>query len=237
MNNKYQKLNSNELEKLFNSISYRYDLINDIISLRIHKKWKQKIIFLVKKISFKKKILDVACGTGDMCILLANNLQKCKIIGLDISDCMINIGKKKILYYGLEKKIKLIKSNVENIPFTSNYFDVITISFGIRNFEKIYNSLQEIYRVLKPGGSILILEFSIPDNFFIKKLYYIYSYYINIISNIISKNPNAYYYLTKSIKNFPHGKEMQYILEMSGFYYIKIIKLTFGITSIYIGKK
>lgn len=237
MNNKFKKYSSYELEKMFDNISYKYDLINNILSLGIHTIWKKQIIFYIKKIFINGIILDIACGTGDMCILLAKNFQKCKIIGLDLSECMINIGKKKILNYGLDKKIKFIKSNVENIPFRSNNFDIITISFGIRNFEKIYCSLKEIYRVLNYGGYIIILEFSMPNNFFIKKLYYFYSLYINNISNIISNYPNAYNYLTKSIKNFPYGREIEFILEMTGFSYTRTIKLTFGIASIYIAKK
>lgn len=226
-----------QIEKMFNVISKRYDLINHILSFGIDIKWRKKILYILNNTNIiKDNILDVASGTGDMTILLAKHFIKSNITGLDISQGMLNIAKKKILKKKLKNRIKLIKGDVENIPIESNSLDVVTIIFGIRNFENIEFALNEIYRILKPRGLILILEFSKPKNFFINFLYKIYSFYIFIISKIISNDPIAYEYLIKSIDNF-NSYNINKILTVIGFANYKIIPLTFGIVSIYQAQK
>lgn len=227
-----------QIEKMFNIISKRYDLINRILSFGIDIKWRKKILYILNNNNIiKSNILDVASGTGDMTIMLAKYFIQSNITGLDLSQEMLNIAKKKILKKNIKNNIKLIKGDVENIPIESNTFDVVTIIFGIRNFENIESSLNEIYRILKPKGLILILEFSKPKNLFIKFIYKIYSFYILIITKIISNDPIAYEYLIKSIDRFTSVCNINKILKSIGFSYNKIIPLTFGIVSIYQAQK
>lgn len=231
-----------QIEKMFNIISKRYDFINRILSFGIDIKWRKKILYILNNNILnnnnikKYNILDIASGTGDMTIMLAKQFINSNIIGLDISQSMLNIAKQKILKKKLKNRIHLIKGDVENIPIKSNTFDIVTVIFGIRNFENIEYSLNEINRVLKPKGVILILEFSTPNNYFIKFLYKIYSLYIFFISKIFSNEPNAYKYLIKSIEKFS-SVDINKFLKLNGFYYDKVIQLTFGIVSIYKAQK
>lgn len=228
-----------QIKKMFNNISKKYDLLNHILSLGIDSIWRKKTIFLLKKFYNHSygNILDIASGTGDMSILLANNFANAKIIGLDISEGMLNIAKKKILNHKLKKNINFIQGDVENMPFQDNFFDLITLSFGIRNFDNINLSLQEINRILKSGGYFIILEFSKPDNYLIKILYKLYSKYIIYITKKIVNDSYAYPYLIESIKYFPYGSNLIKKIVLSNFLHIQTNKLTFGIVSVYIIKK
>lgn len=229
--------NKIEIEKMFNKIAKKYDLMNRILSFGIDIKWRNEILYILKNTNIMKShILDVASGTGDMTIILAKHFLQSNIIGLDLSQEMLNIAQKKILNKKLTNRIKLIKGDVENIPMDSNTVDVVTIIFGIRNFENIESSLNEIYRILKPKGLILILEFSQINNLFINSLYKIYSFYILMISKLLTNEPLAYKYLIKSIQKF-RDVNINQILHKIGFSYSQVIPLTFGIVSIYTAHK
>ncbi|ADM90031.1 ubiquinone/menaquinone biosynthesis methyltransferase [Candidatus Karelsulcia muelleri CARI] len=226
---------TDQIEKMFDIISYKYNFINLIISLGNDIKWRKKISDII--FNYKpKNLLDLATGTGNLPIILANKIKNINILGIDISKNMIKIGKKKIkIFY---KNIKLIKADCQKIFFLKkNKFDLVTIVFGIRNFENINNVLKEIYRVLKKKGVLIILEFSISNNNF-KYIYNIYSKYIllNII-NFLTKNFFAYKYLLKSIKKFSQYVNIEILLKNFNFKNINILKLTYGIVSIYIANK
>lgn len=229
-----------KLKNMFDHIANKYDLINHILSFGIDFVWRRKTIHLLYKFSEKKiqKILDLATGTGDLAILLANKFEHAYITGLDPSDKMLKIAEQKIKNNFFEKRIKTIQGYSQNIPFQNETFDIVTIAFGIRNFQYIHHSIQEIYRILKPSGILAILEFSKPSNYWIKKIYYFYFHFVKKIGNFISKNHFAYSYLKESILSFPYcNKKMNKLLKDHKFNPIHVQELTFGIVSIYLVKK
>ncbi|WP_185882866.1 bifunctional demethylmenaquinone methyltransferase/2-methoxy-6-polyprenyl-1,4-benzoquinol methylase UbiE [Blattabacterium cuenoti] len=239
----YFSLKSKEkkINKTFNHISKKYDIINKILSLGLDFFWRKKSIFLLSQIKNRKiqKILDIATGTGTFAILLANQFNKAKIIGLDPSIQMIKIAKNKIENNYLKKKIKFIKGYSQNLPFEDNTFDLATVSFGLRNFQYIHISIKEIFRILKPFGYLEILEFSYPSNSLIKKVYNFYSnVVISNLGGFLSNNYFAYNYLKESIKNFSfNGNKMKKLLNYHNFDVFCIKKLTFEVVSIYLSRK
>ncbi|WP_185876753.1 bifunctional demethylmenaquinone methyltransferase/2-methoxy-6-polyprenyl-1,4-benzoquinol methylase UbiE [Blattabacterium cuenoti] len=239
--NKYSfSLKEKKIKNMFNHIACKYDLINHIISFGIDFFWRKKIVYLLDKFNKKKtkNILDLATGTGDLAILLAKKFNKAKITGLDPSEKMLKKSEEKIKNNSLGKKIKLIQGYSQNIPFKNETFDMVTISFGIRNFQNIDLSIREIYRVLKPFGLLGILEFSRPSNSFIRKIYEIYSHILMKIGGMLSKNYFAYNYLVKSIQLFPYyGNIMNNLIKNYKFDMICTKKLTFKIVSIYLFTK
>jgi demethylmenaquinone methyltransferase/2-methoxy-6-polyprenyl-1,4-benzoquinol methylase len=225
-----------QVEKMFNEIAFRYDLLNQLLSFGIHKRWRKKSIAFLKE-NNPKLILDVATGTADFAID-AINLNPEKIIGIDISEEMLAIGRKKIEEKKLSDKIQLQQADSENLPFPENYFDAATVGFGVRNFENLEKGLSEVCRTLKKGGTFVILEFSIPEKFPMKQLYHFYlSTICPLAGKMVSKNPVAYEYLFKSVKNFPYGEKFKNILLNCGFSEVSIFPQTFGITTIYVAKK
>lgn len=221
-----------QVEQMFDNISGKYDLLNRILSMGIDVRWRKKVVKSVKKAN-PKKVLDIATGTGDLAIQIAKSTQA-QITGFDLSAGMLEVGRKKVTKEKLDDRIEMIQGDAENMPFENNSFDVITVAFGVRNFENLKKGLDEIYRVLKPGGKFIILEFSQPESFPMKQLYAFYSK--NILPKIgkqISKDESAYTYLPDSVKAFPYGEEMKKILKNSNFSKSSDKKLTFGIASIY----
>jgi len=191
-----------QVTTMFNAIAYRYDFMNNLLSLGIHKSWRRKTVRLLRPLK-PQLILDVATGTADFAIE-AMKLSPVKITGVDISEGMLNLGKVKVSKRNLDKHIELMLADSENLPFESNSFDAITIGFGVRNFEHLEKGLAEMYRVLKPGGMIAILEFSKPKNFPIKQLYNFYFKRITpLAGKIFSKDSSAYTYLPESVQAFP----------------------------------
>ncbi len=228
-----------QVEKMFNEIAHRYDFINQLLSFGIHKFWRRKTIRLLSTtLSTKNSILlDVATGTADFAIdsLLLNPE---KIIGIDIANDMLAVGKNKLINKNLSEKIELIQANSEELPFADNFFDAATVGFGVRNFENLEKGLLEVSRTLKKGSSFAILEFSIPERFPMKQLYNMYLKYIcPFLGRLISKNPVAYNYLFESVEKFPHGEKLNAILLKSGFSSAVAYPQTFGIVTIYIAKK
>lgn len=229
------KSKKEQVAEMFDNIAPKYDMLNHILSFGIDKLWRRKAINILKK-NNPKIILDVATGTGDFAIA-ACRIKPSKIIGIDISKEMLLKGRKKIK----KKKfscIELQEGDSENITFENNFFDAATVAFGVRNFENLDNGLKEIVRVLKPGGIVIILEFSKPIKFPFKQFYSFYSYtLLPLMGRIISKDKTAYTYLPDSINEFPHGKDFLNILVQAGLKNVKQIPLTFGIASIYTGNK
>jgi demethylmenaquinone methyltransferase/2-methoxy-6-polyprenyl-1,4-benzoquinol methylase len=224
---------------MFNEIAFRYDLLNQLLSFGIHNLWRKKAIRLL---AFQlqtphSRLLDIATGTADFAIE-ATSINPKKIIGIDIAEEMLVIGRKKIEQKKLSHVIDLIKADSENIPLPSNHFDAATVGFGVRNFENLEKGLSEICRTLKKGGALAVLEFSIPEKFPMKQLYNFYLKYIcPLLGRIISKNPVAYTYLFKSVSGFPYGEKFKNILLSSGFSQAEVLPQTFGIVTIYLAKK
>ncbi|MBK7764079.1 MAG: bifunctional demethylmenaquinone methyltransferase/2-methoxy-6-polyprenyl-1,4-benzoquinol methylase UbiE [Bacteroidetes bacterium] len=221
-----------QVEQMFDSIAGKYDFLNRLLSLRIDVLWRNKVVKLLKPYQ-PKLILDVATGTADLALTLMK-LNPTKIVGLDLSQNMLNIGQQKIDKLGFQNTIELVKGDGENLPFESNSFDAVTVAFGVRNFEHLEPGLREIYRVLKPGGQFIILEFSKVKTFPLKQFYYIYFSYITpAIGKLFSKDSKAYTYLPNSVKVFPEGEELCVILQQSGFKQTICKPQSFGIASIY----
>ena len=226
----------NQIKTMFNSIYQEYDLINNLITFGLHKNWKKQIVDISKSLN-PKRILDVATGTADIAIALTK-IKNCEIIGMDLSSNMLDIGDKKIKELDLEKSIKLEPGDVENLKYDDNYFDVVTVGYGVRNFENLKKSLDEIYRVLKKNGTLIILETSVPKNKIIKLFYNFFTkFYVKLIGLLFSKNFEAYSYLQKSASNFPHGNEFTNILKNSKFTSISQDIKLFGASTIYTANK
>ena len=225
-----------QVAKMFDTISNEYDGLNRVISFGIDIKWRKKVVKLVGATK-PDKILDIATGTGDLAINLTET-KASKIIGLDISEGMLNVGRKKVEKLHLNNQIEMVYGDSENIPFETDYFDAITVAFGVRNFETLEKGLAEIYRVLKPNGTFVVLETSIPTKTPYKQGYKIYAKYIlPLIGKLFSKDKTAYKYLSDSAAAFPYGKAFNNILEKIGFIDIENKPQTLGVASIYIAKK
>lgn len=235
----YKDKNTSKKEQIatmFNSISGKYDFLNHFLSLGIDILWRKRAVRLLKKYQ-PKLILDIATGTGDFAIE-ALSLNPEKIIGVDISEGMLSIGREKLIKKNLTDKIELLSGDSEVLPFEDNFFDAVIVSFGVRNFENLEKGLSDMLRVLKPGGKVLILEFSKPKLFPFKQIYRFYFQWIlPKIGKLISNNHAAYTYLPDSVEAFPDGDDFLNILYKIGFQKNQCTPLTLGISSIYSGSK
>ena len=226
-----------QVSSMFNNIAKHYDFLNRFLSLGIDVIWRKKAISLLKD-EQPKYILYVATGTADVAIETANKLSPEKIIGIDISTEMLAVGRQKIKKEGLDTIIELKDGDSENLPFSDNTFDAVTVAFGVRNFENLEKGLAEMRRVLKDNGKVIILEFSRPKIFPFKQLFYFYfKNILPLIGRITSKDPKAYTYLFESVQAFPEGKDFTTILEKLGYSHTQHISLTLGICSIYSARK
>ena len=227
---------SNLNKEMFDSISKEYDFINNLITFGFHKKWKKEIVEISKKIK-PKKILDLATGTADIAIELST-IENCKIIAVDPSSKMLKIGERKIQKHNIKSNIYLEEGTAENLKYSDGTFDIVTIGYGVRNFTNLNNSLNEIYRVLKKDGLLIILETSLPTNPLMSFFYNIHTkIYVRLIGKMFSNNSNAYQYLESSAKIFPYGEEFKKILRDANFIdIIEEVKL-FGASTLYISKK
>lgn len=225
-----------QVAQMFDTISGNYDGLNRVISFGIDIKWRKKVLRLVAAKN-PQTILDIATGTGDLAILMAQT-SATEIIGADISEGMMEVGRKKVSEKGLDSKIKLVYGDSENLPFQDNYFDAITVAFGVRNFETLEKGLAEILRVLKPGGIFVILETSVPTKFPYKQGYSFYTKnLLPLIGRLFSKDRSAYAYLCESASVFPHGEALNNILRKIGFIEVKNMPQTFGVATIYSASK
>lgn len=225
-----------QVAQMFDTISGNYDGLNRVISLGIDVKWRKKVLKLIASKN-PERILDIATGTGDLAILMAQTGAK-EIIGADISEGMMEVGRKKLKEKKLDDRIQLVYGDSESLPFEENHFDAITVAFGIRNFETLEKGLAEILRVLKPGGIFVILETSVPTKFPYKQGYKLYTkYMLPLVGRLFSKDRSAYTYLCESASVFPHGEALNNILRKIGFIEVKNMPQTFGVATIYSASK
>ncbi|WP_025742898.1 bifunctional demethylmenaquinone methyltransferase/2-methoxy-6-polyprenyl-1,4-benzoquinol methylase UbiE [Aquimarina pacifica] len=225
-----------QVTEMFDTISENYDGLNRVISFGIDIKWRKKVVSLVKNTN-PKRILDVATGTGDLAINLSET-GALEIIGLDISKGMLSIGRKKILDKKLENVITMVQGDSEKLTYDDHYFDAVTVAFGVRNFENLEKGLSEIYRVLKPGGTFIVLETSIPTKTPYKQGYKLYTTRIlPLIGKLFSKDKSAYSYLSESAAAFSYGEAFNNILKKIGFIEVKDNPQTFGVATIYVATK
>ena len=224
------------VQGIFNDIAPSYDRLNHFLSLNIDKKWRRKAIRCLQG-NDKGKLLDVACGTGDFSIA-ASQAGVSRIIGIDISEKMLEIGRKKVEAAGLAAKIDLRYGDSERMEIADETFDAVTVAFGVRNFEHLEIGLKEMYRVLKQEGKVVILEFSMPRYFPMRQLYRFYFRHIlPLVGGWISGNKGAYVYLPESVSRFPQGNDFLQILSVCGFKRTFQKRLTFGVASLYVGYK
>lgn len=225
-----------QVATMFDTISKEYDGLNRVISFGIDVKWRKKVVALVKEHK-PEIILDIATGTGDLAINLAKTGAS-RIIGLDISQGMLDVGNQKIEKKNLNETIEMVLGDSENMPFEDSSFDAITVAFGVRNFETLEKGLKEILRVLKPSGVFVILETSVPTKSPYKQGYKLYTkHLLPVIGRVFSKDQSAYKYLSESASVFPHGEELNNILRKIGFINVKDDPQTFGVATIYSASK
>ena len=225
-----------QVEAMFDAIAPKYDLLNRVLSAGIDQRWRSRLIEMGRETN-PRRILDVATGTADVAIKAAA-LSPEKIIGIDISEQMLEIGRQKIQQKGLSDLIKLQQGDSSRLPFSDRQFDLITVSFGVRNFEDLDQGLAQMHRVLRENGTALILEFSQPRAFPIKQLYGFYSRYVlPTIGTLVSRDRGAYHYLPASVAAFPSGDDFLNRMKAAGFRDLSYEPQTFGIASIYRGRR
>ena len=226
-----------QVARMFDSIAFKYDFLNRFLSAGIDVQWRKKAISQLKSLH-PQQVLDVATGTGDVAIMTYNQLKPAKITGIDISEGMLELGRKKIEKMGLEPFISLENGDSETINYPDNTFDAITVAFGVRNFENLEKGLKEMYRVLKPGGKLVVLEFSRPKQAGFKNLY---NLYMNVVApgvgKLFSKNRAAYQYLNDSVQSFPERDQFMQIVQSTGYKDTYFKPLSLGICCIYCGSK
>ncbi|MCE2712199.1 MAG: bifunctional demethylmenaquinone methyltransferase/2-methoxy-6-polyprenyl-1,4-benzoquinol methylase UbiE [Cryomorphaceae bacterium] len=233
---KEDRTKKEEVAEMFDKISVRYDFLNHFLSLGIDKLWRKKAVKLLREIK-PQRILDLATGTGDFAIALLR-LNPKEIVGMDISDGMLEVGRKKMRKHGFENIISMRNGDSEALPFDDNYFDALTVGFGVRNYENLEKGLAEMLRVVRKDGKLVILEFSKPKKFPVKQYYAFHSkYIIPFFGKRISKDEKAYAYLPESVAAFPEGREFELILEKIGYKDVRSKLLAGGIATIYTGIK
>ena len=225
-----------QVKQMFDTISGNYDDLNRVISFGADIKWRKKVVRMVNEIA-PDSVLDIATGTGDLAIQMEQTTAS-RIVGLDISPGMLEVGKKKVAAAGLSGKVEMILGDSESLPFDENTFDAITVAFGVRNFENLEKGLSEIYRILRKGGRLVILETSVPTKTPYKQGYKLYSKIIlPSIGKLFSKDKTAYKYLSESASIFPYGKKFNNILHKIGFINVEDLPQTFGVATIYCASK
>lgn len=226
-----------QVADMFDNIAFKYDFLNRFLSAGIDITWRKKAIKQLASLQ-PKKVLDVATGTADVALMTYDILKPTNIIGIDISEGMLDLGRQKITAKGLQNTIQLYKGDSENIAFDDNSFDAITVAFGVRNFQNLLKGLQEMKRVLQPGGKLVVLEFSKPKNVVFKQFY---NLYMNVIApsfgKLFAKNKDAYQYLNDSVQAFPEGQTFLNIMHEAGFTQTYLKSLSLGICTIYCGVK
>lgn len=230
------KSKKQEVAEMFNNISKRYDFLNHFLSLGIDKIWRKKAVNMLKDIK-PQRILDLASGTGDFAIE-SLRLNPKEIIGMDISEGMLEVGREKMKKNGYDNVISMRLGDSEDLPFEDNYFDALTVGFGVRNYENLEKGLAEMLRVVRPGGKLIILEFSKPKKFPVKQYYAFHSkYIIPFFGKRISKDDKAYAYLPESVAAFPEGKDFEDILVKLNYKNVGSKLVAGGIATIYYGTK
>ena len=234
---KHSELGKKEqVTQMFDTISKNYDGLNRVISFGIDIKWRKRVVAILKE-KKPKAILDIATGTGDLAINMIETGAE-RIVGLDISPGMLEVGKEKVQNKNLANTIEMIVGDSENLPFDENTFDAVTVAFGVRNFETLEKGLAEIHRVLKPTGTFVVLETSVPTKTPFKQGYRFHcNYILPLVGRLFSKDRSAYTYLSESAAVFPHGENFNNILRKIGFIEVENKPQTFGVASIYVATK
>ena len=226
-----------QVERMFNHIAPTYDQLNHTLSMGIDRSWRRKAIHTLRPYH-PQQILDIATGTGDFAILACRELQPQSLIGADISEGMMEVGREKVQQAGLADKVSFAREDCTALSFADATFDAVTVAFGVRNFEHLDIALGEMCRVLRPNGHLVILELSTPDRFPMKQLFTLYSKVVMpLIGKLISKDNSAYTYLPESIRAFPQGEVMQRSIRNAGFSQVRFWRLTFGICTLYVATK
>lgn len=225
-----------EVAEMFNNISGKYDFLNHFLSLGIDKLWRKKAVKMLKEIQ-PKRILDIATGTGDFAIE-SLSLAPTEVVGIDISEGMLEKGREKMVKRKVDNIVSMRLGDSEDLPFEDNYFDALTVGFGVRNFQNLEKGLAEMLRVVRPGGKLIILEFSKPKKFPVKQYFQFHSkYIIPFFGKVISKDASAYTYLPESVAAFPEGKDFEDVMKKMNYKNIAAQTVSGGIATIYSGTK
>lgn len=226
-----------QVAEMFDHIAPKYDLLNQVLSLGIHKGWRRKTIKKLRDLK-PRIIMDVATGTGDLAIEAVRQLNPEKVVGVDISEGMMRLGREKVKAKKLDHIISFQQGDSENLPFPDNTFDAVTVGFGVRNFAHLEKGITGMYKALKPGGKLVVLEFSKPHQFPMKQLTnFYYRFILPLVGRMVSSDKRAYTYLPESIAAFPEGPAFLEVMKKSGFPKVEWQPLTFGVASIYVGTK
>ena len=228
---------SQQVEQMFDNIAPTYDRLNHRLSWNIDRYWRRKAIGQLRPHQ-PKRMLDVATGTGDFAILAAKMLRPERLVGVDISEGMMSVGRQKVEREGLAQTISFCREDCLQMSFADNTFDAVTAAFGIRNFQELERGLREMCRVLRPGGQLCIVELTRPVSFPMRQLFWLYSHtLLPLYGRLVSKDKSAYQYLISTIEAFPQGEQMEQILKRSGFGKAAFRRLTFGICTLYTATK
>ena len=231
-----QRGKKEQIEAMFDAIAPKYDLLNRVLSAGIDQRWRTRVVEILRE-HRPRRILDVATGTADVAIKAAG-IGPERIVGVDIAENMLEVGREKVRRQGLEHLITLQQADSARLPFSDRQFDAVTVAFGVRNFEDLHRGLSEMRRVLREGGTAVILEFSQPEAFPIKQLYRVYSrHLLPLIGTVVSRDRGAYHYLPESVAAFPSGKEFLARMREAGYTDLSWEPQTFGIASIYTGRR
>ncbi len=226
-----------QVEQMFDSIAHSYDLLNHLLSMGIDKHWRRAAINSLKPFA-PRKMLDVATGTGDFAIMSARELKPDTLLGVDLSEGMMRVAREKVKKAGLEQIISFQQEDCLKLSFPDDTFDALTVAYGIRNFENLDRGLQEMHRVLKPSGRLVIIELTSPQRFPMKQLFWLYSHVLMpLVGKIVSRDSKAYTYLPATMEAFPQGEVMTEILKKAGFSDIRFKRFTFGLSTLYTAAK
>ncbi len=226
-----------QVEQMFDSIAHSYDLLNHTLSLGIDKSWRRAAIDSLKPFA-PQHLLDVATGTGDFALMAMHRLAPKHIVGVDLSEGMLQVGQEKMAREGLSEKIELRKADCMQLDLPDNTFDAVTVAYGVRNFEDLDRGLREMRRVLRPGGRLVIIELTSPIRFPMKQLFRLYAHVLMpLVGKLVSKDSKAYSYLPATMEAFPQGEVMQRILEHAGYVDVRFKRFTFGLSTLYTAAK
>lgn len=226
-----------QVERMFDQIAHSYDFLNHTLSLGIDRSWRKAAIDSLKPYA-PQRILDVATGTGDFALMAAERLQPQSLVGADLSEGMLNVGREKVERAGKSDIITMQKEDCMALSFADNTFDAVTVAYGVRNFEDLDRGLREMLRVLKPGGRLVIIELTSPVHFPMKQLFWLYAHvWMPLVGKLISRDSRAYSYLPATMEAFPQGEMMQGIIEKAGFQSVKFRRFTFGLSTLYTAEK
>lgn len=224
-----------QVERMFDGIAHSYDLLNHTLSLGIDRRWRRAAIDSLRPYA-PQRILDVATGTGDFALLAARELQPKELLGVDLSEGMMDVARRKVAEAGLGKVIRFQKEDCLSLSLASESFDAVTVAYGIRNFADLDRGLSEMHRVLRPGGRLVIIELTAPRRFPMRQGFWLYSHVLMpLVGKIVSHDAKAYTYLPATMEAFPQGEQMKGILEKAGFREVQFKRFTFGLSTLYMG--